>query len=118
MVFERQIKAMSQVIRQTFHPDFIQKTAYDTGFQKRKGKLNPEAFLVLCTFLQHSISQKSLRNLSTKFSYEYLTTITKQGLNQRFNTKAVSFLKQIYDRLAGQQGKVSTILDHHSLFSR
>lgn len=118
MVFERQIKAMSQVIRQTFHPEFIQKTAYETGFQQRKGKLTPEAFLVLCTFLQHSISQKSLRNLSTKFSYEYLTTITKQGLNERFNTKAVSFLKQIYDRLAGQQGEVSSMLENHSLFSR
>ncbi|KGP92502.1 transposase [Pontibacillus chungwhensis BH030062] len=118
MMLNKQIKTMAKVIFNTFNPEFVKGVAQETGFQQRTGKLKPEAFLVLCTLLKNSIGKNSLPNLCSAIGYQFKTSISKQALNERFNAKAVSFLKKMYHQLSDQQEGIPSLIEKHALFSR
>lgn len=118
MNVEKQIWSMAQAIQKIFCRDFVRKTAKDVGFLKRFSKLKPEVFLSLCTLLKDSVGNESLEHLCSAISYQFKTSISKQALHDRFNDKAVSFLKQIYQDLTAIQEEISSPLYLNQLFSR
>jgi hypothetical protein len=60
-------------------------------------------FVALCAFLHHEFAQKSLVQLCGSLAICQKTSLSAEGLNQRFNEKAVQFLKGIFERLLHQQ---------------
>ena len=118
MDLNKHLRSMAQAITETLGEHSLRQTAKETGFLKRSSKLKPEAFLSLCTLLKDSVGKNTLPNLCSQISYEFHTFISKQALHERFNDKAVSFLKQVYKQLADKQEITSSVLEHHSVFSR
>lgn len=118
MSVKTQFWSLTQTIRDVFDTNAVRKTAMETGFSQRLSKLSPEVFLSLCTFLQDSVGNQSLQHLCSAISYPYQTSISKQALHERFNNQAVSFLKEIYQRLVSNQVKLPRQVDMNQLFSR
>lgn len=52
--------------------------------------------------LEEKDSKWSLNDLSTKLEIDYGTAVTKQSINERFNSKMVSFFKLVLERLINQ----------------
>ncbi|WP_241559011.1 IS4 family transposase, partial [Oceanobacillus halophilus] len=70
---------------------------------KRKTKLKPEYFFLLCSCLGESFGEKSLVELCAQLCSTFDVELTSEGLNQRFNSKAVEFLKKMYQSIFSNQ---------------
>ncbi|KGX86299.1 hypothetical protein N781_18440, partial [Pontibacillus halophilus JSM 076056 = DSM 19796] len=80
--------------------------------------LNPEDFLILCSLLGDSVSYDSLQRLCGTLTYQSNTSLSKQGLNARFNEKGAAFLKEVFFQLLAKQKSFVTPIDPNRLFSR
>ncbi len=87
----------------TFSIEQLEYWAVETGFMKRKTKLKPEHFLLLCSCLGESIGKKSLVQLCAQLCATFDLKLTAEGLNQRFNPQAVKFLKKVFESLFSKQ---------------
>lgn len=93
--------------------------ARDHQFIQRKGKLRAHDFVALCTFLQEGGGQKSLVQLCSALALKQNTSLSAEGLHQRFHEKAVSFLKAVFEKLLIHQTQEARHLcQRHSLFRR
>ncbi|ASS87691.1 hypothetical protein GLN3_11940 [Geobacillus lituanicus] len=93
--------------------------ARDHQFIQRKGKLRAHDFVALCTFLQEGGGQKSLVQLCSALALKQNTSLSAEGLNQRFHEKAVSFLKAVFEKLLiHQTQEARRLCPRHSLFLR
>jgi len=92
-----------------FQADEIEQLAHDKQFVQRKSKLNGKTFLSLIVFNVNSLHKESLNDLTVDLAQNYKVDITKQGLHDRFNTCAVSFLTAALENLLNKQllGKIS-----------
>ncbi len=86
-----------------FDPDEIDQLALRQKFVQRKSKLNGCTFLSLIVFNSNSLHDESLNDLTIALSKQYGIEISKQGLNERFNTYAVQFLASALEGLLNQQ---------------
>jgi Transposase DDE domain len=103
MFLDKRIRLMSKLLNELFSKDEINTLAYDLGFLRRKGKVTPIEFLNLCVFGCDELCTTSLSNLSTKLEKTIGTSISTEGLNNRFNQYAVDFLKKFLERLVEKQ---------------
>jgi hypothetical protein len=92
-----------------FQADEIEQLAHDKQFVQRKSKLNGKTFLSLIVFNVNSLHKESLNDLTVDLAQNYKVDITKQGLHDRFNACAVSFLTAALENLLNKQllGKIS-----------
>lgn len=90
-------------IRPFFTPEELDKIARDTGFVQRESKLGGALFLDLIVFNSENLKTQSLNDLSVLFQEEHDVTITKQSLHERFNQSAVTFLKEVMEKLINTQ---------------
>jgi hypothetical protein len=72
--------------------------AMETGFKKRKSKLNPFVFFDLMMYDSSFTESKSLNQLAIEAQSSHDVGISKQGIDKRFNDQAVSFLKLLIER--------------------
>jgi len=70
----------------------------ETGFKKRKSKLNPFVFFDLMMYDSSYTESKSLNQLAIEAQSSHDVGISKQGIDKRFNDQAVSFLKLLIER--------------------
>lgn len=73
------------------------------GFVQRKSKITGYRFVDLLIFNHQFLTSQSLNDLCVKFNERYDENLTKQGINERFNEKAITFLKSIIERLLSKQ---------------
>jgi len=118
MTIREEIRPFAQALYQALSTSSLSTLARKTGFVQREGKLKPEEFLVLCSLSNDSIGDDSLQELCGMISYQSGTHISKQALHERFNSKAVEFLKQLFLELANKQNWFTHPLDLDRLFSR
>ncbi|RWZ49761.1 IS4 family transposase, partial [Halobacillus fulvus] len=111
-------RVFAKAISSTLSKSFVRKIARETKFVQRKGKFSPEDFLALCSFSKDSISDDSLNELVGSLSFLSRQSLSKQALQERFNERAVEFLKQIFFELMRKQRGVGTPVDAERLFSR
>jgi len=109
---------MSQILKDPFFYELLrdiqnqcsvkslEKLARETGFLKRKRQLTPEAFLALCVLQAQPSARSSLGRMCSYLHLENNLSISEEGLNQRFSTKGVRFLKELLCRLV--QSRFST----------
>jgi len=82
-----------------FQAEEIEQLAHEKLFVQRKSKLNGMTFLSLIVFNVNTLHQESLNDLTVDLAQNYDIDITKQGLQNRFNACAVSFLKAALENL-------------------
>lgn len=113
---EKELHLTLQELQRIFSNKQIQKWAKETGFLKRKTKLRPEHFLLVCSFLGESFGEKSLVQLCAQLCASFGVEITAEGLNQRFNSRGVEFLKKVFQALFRKQ--LSEPFTEKRLFNR
>jgi len=62
-VSDKELQLLFKEVLRTFSIEQLEYWAVETGFMKRKTKLKPEHFLLLCSCLGESIGKKSLVQL-------------------------------------------------------
>jgi hypothetical protein len=81
----------------------VEVYAKEVGFVQRESLINGNRFLELLLLNCTKGILLSLEDLAREFELLYGQTISKQGVDNRFNPEAVLFLKSILDRLMEQQ---------------
>jgi hypothetical protein len=70
---------------------------------QRKAKLDGEKFATMMIFAEGSLADTSLLALCEDFRYNNTEKITKQSLHERFNERAVAFLKLLLENVLARQ---------------
>ena len=86
-----------------FQADAISQLAQQEKFVQRKSKLDGITFLSLIVFNNSALCHESLNDLTIDLAQYYNVDITKQGLQERFNECAVSFLTAALENLLNKQ---------------
>jgi hypothetical protein len=86
-----------------FQADEISQLAREEKFVQRKSKLDGITFLSLIVFNNSALCHESLNDLSIDLGQHYNVDISKQGLQERFNEYAVSFLAAALENLLNKQ---------------
>ncbi|WP_254909264.1 IS4 family transposase [Clostridium tyrobutyricum] len=100
-----------------FSKEEVEKIARKVGFVQREGKLKAWQFLYLCAFSQLDVSKDTLVTMSANLSSKTKTLVSSQAIDQRLNSKAVEFLKEIFTRLLNNitltNSNIPTVWDSH-----
>lgn len=86
--------------------ELLKKIAIKTKFLKKDSKFTPEKFISLCVFSNNHLCENSLEELSSWLRINENLSITKQGVNARFNNESVEFLKNLFSKLMMSQSKL------------
>jgi len=99
-----------------FDKDSIESIARQTGFVQRKSRMNGRTFLDVLMFNSQQGCQSSLNELAEDFETHYGLSISKQGLDERFNAQGVDFLQQILSQLLTSTFTSSELINNKSPF--
>ncbi|MCH4201176.1 MAG: IS4 family transposase [Clostridium tyrobutyricum] len=111
------IKLFADELKRCFSKEEIKEIARETGFVKKKGKIEAWEFICLCCFMDVEVANNTLVTLCTKLSAKIEVVISNQALDQRLNEKCVEFLKKIFEKLLRQtitnNTRIPSIWDEH-----
>jgi hypothetical protein len=96
---ENYSRKMAQEILKIISKEEIEKIAREVGFVQREGKIKPWQFLYLCAFSELDISKDTLVEMTSKLGAKTNIDVSSQAIDQRFNDKAVNFLKTLFTKL-------------------
>ena len=82
----------------TFVPEPFRKLARQTRWSQRKSKIDPFEFLTSLVFGQMSASRPTLSSQAQSLA----DPVTRQGIDQRFNPRAVEYLKASFAQVMAQ----------------
>lgn len=88
---------LEQFVR-TFIAEPFRQLADRTGWRKRPGKIDPFEFIVSLVFGQLSASRQTLSSQAQTLG----EPVTRQAIDQRFNSRAVEFLKGSFAHVLAQ----------------
>lgn len=109
--FKDEMELLAKELYQHFSASELEQLARDTGFVRRLGKCTPQDFVSLCVFSHHSVTTTSLAHLCNHLDAEHQCSLSTEGLNQRFNPAAVTFLKKLFAALLREKmGKNSGVV--------
>jgi hypothetical protein len=109
---------LSDNFRRIFNDELLKLKAKSVGFLKRDSKFSPIAFLDTLLFAASQTEFCSLGQSSTRVQDYNGVSISKQGVDSRFNEKSVEFVKSVFkDCLENEVNKVITP-NFFSAFSR
>lgn len=74
----------------------INKIANETGFKKRTSKISPKKFIDILLYGSNE-ENKSLNQCAIETKNRHKLSISKQGLDQRFNAQSVLFIKTMFE---------------------
>ena len=77
-------------------PSFLEKLARELGFVQRKRKFSGHDLAAICVWISQRVASDSLVRLCSQLHAATGTLMSPEGLNKRFNKKAVCFLKHIF----------------------
>ncbi len=119
LTLEDEFELLSDELGRIFSSNFLDELAKTHKFKQRKGKLDPLDFVSLCSFFNEGSGTKSLSQLCALLTAEREVSISTEGLNQRFNKKAVAMMKVIFRHLFTRQFLKNKIPGLHTIgFSR
>lgn len=95
----KEMKQLRQELFKQLSPEMIEEMAKQTRLIQRKRKLTPSDTLFLFVFTGKHLSKATLNDLCGVFHQLTGITLTSEGLNQRFNEQAVSFLRKVFESL-------------------
>jgi hypothetical protein len=104
-----------------FDKKYLECLARKHRFVQRSSRLNAFNFVNLLLFAGQHIEEFSLEDLGNDLNDQFGLTISKQGLNQRFNSKGVEFMKELLTLQLSrhvQAGDLSQIPTYKKRFNR
>ena len=109
---------IEQEIPKFFSTEELEELARESSFVTRKGKIDGSIFIRLICLNNENLRKESLNDLTVTLRHEYDIEMTKQSLHDRFNEKAVLFLKLTLAKLLNRRINRSRILPLASRFKR
>ena len=103
---DKDMKLFADELEKIFSESELEKIARETGFVKRKGKIEACEFVCLCCFMESEVANNTLVDLCTKLSAKIGVVISNQALNQRLNERCVEFWKKIFEKLLQQRIRI------------
>jgi hypothetical protein len=85
-------------LQSVFSAEQIEELARNSGFLERKSKFSPTSFIKMLLFDHLQIDQPSLQQHSFALLDQNETEISKQGIDKRFNPKAVAFIQSLFEQ--------------------
>jgi hypothetical protein len=85
-----------------FSESHLNKLAEETGFKKRASKISPKKFIDILLYGSNE-EYKSLNQCVTETRDKHNVSISKQGLDQRFNEGSVQFIKALFEKQLREQ---------------
>jgi hypothetical protein len=96
----------SQVLQNYLAPSELEQFAKATEFVRRTSKYRGQDLVTMCVWLSHNLASTSLTKLCSEVEAATGISMSAEGLNQRLNEQAVTFLQQLFARLL--QAKVGS----------
>jgi hypothetical protein len=96
---KEELQLFSQVWKKYLSPVELEQLARVTEFVKRTSKYRGQDLVTLCVWLSHNLASTSLTQLCSELGAATEITMSPEGLNQRLNEKAVTFLQQLFARV-------------------
>lgn len=98
-----ELELFSKELQRYMSPYALEQLAREIGFVQRKSKYRAQDLVALCVWLSQNIAHTSLTQLCSRLEANTGISMSPEGLNQRFNSRAVQFLQQILAYLLNQQ---------------
>lgn len=86
-------------MHQHLTPSFLENLARELTFGQRKRKFSGHDLAIICVWVSQRVASDSLVRLCSQLYAVTGTLMSPEGLNKRFNKKAVCFLKHIFSTL-------------------
>jgi hypothetical protein len=93
------VKQVMQKVNEVFDDKHLETFARETGFIKRKRKINPKQFLENMLLLKLESPASSLEDLVYEFNKNNHCVISKQAIHKKFNESALKFIKMVLNKL-------------------
>ena len=96
---QEELHLFSQVLRKHLSSQELEQLARATEFVRRTSKYRGQDLVTLCVWLSHNLASTSLTQLCSELEAATGISMSAEGLNQRMNKQAVTFLQQLFARL-------------------
>ncbi|WJE61804.1 IS4 family transposase [Bacillus mycoides] len=94
-----ELQLFAKELHQYLTPSFLERLARELDFVQRKRKFSGHDLATICVWISQRVASDSLVRLCSQLHAATGTLISPQGLNKRFNKKAVCLLKHIFSVL-------------------
>ena len=109
---------LSDNFRRIFSDELLQKKAKSSGFFKRVSKFSPLEFFNTLLYCASRLETCSLSQASTRVQDQISVSISKQGIDNRFNKESVEFVKSIFKDCLENEFHKTIVPDFFAAFNR
>ncbi|HFU7079250.1 IS4 family transposase [Bacillus cereus] len=110
-----ELQLFAEELYQYFTPSFLEELARELDFVQRKRKFSGHDLATICIWMSQRIASDSLVRLCSQLHAATGTLISQEGLNKRFNKKAVCFLKHVFSALLKNKVYETSVIPSSSL---
>lgn len=110
-----ELHLFSQELQRFLSPVVLQKIAKQVGFVQRSSKYQANELIALCVWLSQEVASTSLTQLCSRLEASTGVLMSQEGLNQRFNSAAVAFLRKVFTSLLTQKLCATQSLSSHMI---
>ncbi|MED1270617.1 IS4 family transposase, partial [Bacillus mycoides] len=100
---QEELQPFAEELQRYITPVFVEELARDIEFIKRKRKFSGSDLATICIWISQRVASDPLVRLCSRLHAATGTLLSPEGLNKRFNAKAVLFLKHIFSLLLQQK---------------
>ncbi|MGF9992217.1 IS4 family transposase [Bacillus mycoides] len=94
-----ELQLFARELHKYLTPSFLERLARELDFVQRKRKFSGHDLATICVWISQQVASDSLVRLCSQLHAATGTLISPEGLNKRFNKKAVCLLKHIFSVL-------------------
>ena len=102
-VLSDSITLFAQELQRFLSPTTLQEIAKKTNFVQRSSKYQGNELVALCVWLSQEVASTALTQLCSRLEASTGVLMSPEGLNQRFNSTAVAFLRVVFTSLLNQK---------------
>ncbi|HDR7761419.1 IS4 family transposase [Bacillus cereus] len=96
---QNELQLFAEELFKHLTPSFLENLAKELGMVQRKRKFSGQDLATICVWISQQVASDSLVRLCSQLHAVTGTLMSPEGLNKRFNKKAVCFLKHIFSTL-------------------
>lgn len=110
-----ELTLFAQELQRFLSPIVLKEIAKQVGFVQRSSKYQADGLIALCVWLSQEVASTSLTQLCSRLEVSTGILISPEGLNQRFNPAAVTFLREVFTLLLTQKLCLNQSLSLHMI---
>ncbi|MFB6803459.1 IS4 family transposase [Peribacillus butanolivorans] len=102
-IISSELTLFAKELQRFLSPLVLQETAKQMGLVQRSSKYQAAELIALCVWLSQEVASTSLTQLCSRLEASTGVLMSPEGLNQRFNPAAVTFLREVFTSLLTQK---------------